>query len=273
MFDRKIRSYLDLGKTAGDFGIEIEMEFRNHISLETAKKTYDVWRWEHDGSLRGISSELVTKKPHPKKDIPKIINDLKKVFDSGGVEIKESIRAGVHVHLNMQEKTIGDVFRLMAVYLPLETVLTDWCGNGRQGNLFCMRSRDALGMTEAYLKAAESKDIYLLRTDDLRYCSMNLQSLFLYGSVEFRALATQPDLENIITWCGMIDKVQQYAMNNPSVWEITSEISGMGPRHWVQSVLGEEYMKLVDSPDLEDDVMEDLRNNQYFLSELSKKGL
>jgi len=273
MFDKKVRDYLGLGKTNGDFGIEIEMEYNKHVSDQIGDKLIDTWRFEADGSLRGTSAELVTRKPHPQKDIPDLIRNLSDCLANDGVKIKKSIRAGIHVHMNMQENTIGDVFRLMAVYLPLETVLTDWCGDGRQGNLFCMRSRDALGMTEYYTNAVKAGDLYMLRTDDLRYCTMNLQSLFLYGSVEFRALATDPDLTNIITWCKILGRLKEFSLQNKSVWEITSEISGMGPRHWAQSVLGEDIMKLVDSGDLERDIMEDLRNNQYLLSELNKKGL
>lgn len=273
MFDNKVYDYLDLMKTPGDVGIEIEMETEEPMDRYTVSENLPLWRLEDDHSLKFNGTEFVLRKPCKYADVDERIAELNKEFALRDIHIRPSIRAGVHIHLNMQKQTVGDVFRLMACYYPMETVLTRFCGDGREGNLFCLRSRDAeYGLYLAEVAVAE-ENIYNMRTSNLRYSSMNLQSLFQYGSVEFRGLATVPDLSNIPVWVGILRKLKEYAIKNKCSWDCLSAISGDGPREWLRGVVGDEYLKLLEYPGMEQDMMDDVRNVQGLCYELKKKGL
>lgn len=271
MFKHKVKDYFDLSATPGDVGIEIEMESRNPVPYDG---TYtDKWRVEEDHSLRGYSAELVLKRPVPFEEVPKLMAKLKKQLKAAEVDIKPTIRAGVHLHINMQRHTMGEMFKFMMCYYALETVLTNFCGNGRQGNLFCLRGQDAEYSRYMLGSAIQRGRFTGLQTNSLRYSALNFQSLFSYGSLEFRALATTKDLNNIEVWADILHKVKDYAISSGSCWDNISEISGMGPSHWLTSIVGEEYAKVLEYPDMERDIMKDVRGIQSLCYELSSKGV
>lgn len=270
MFNYKVRDYLHLGVTPGDVGLEIEMEVTKKVD---PLSKYPGWYIEGDGSLRGIGYEFILKKPLSAKNVNLRIKQLKKNLDDQGVKIIPSIRAGVHIHLNMQDKTFADVYRFLCCYYPLETVLLNWCGQGRQGNLFCLSGRDAIFQHECLRDSALQEDIYILRTDSLRYSAMNLQSLFSFGSLEFRALGTDPDLEKISPLIDILTKLKEYACNSVSPWQNLVNISGMGPKSWMESVLGEEITKSLSYPSMEEDIIADTREVQMLCSVLKRGGV
>lgn len=267
MFNKTVREYLDLGKTGGEVGVEIEMELNSTISYQNIDQR---WRVEGDGSLRGYGYELVLNQPCNRENVPDMVDLVKKGLKEQSLHIIPTIRAGVHIHLNMQEKQVEDVFKLMACYYLMETALTRFCGEGREGNLFCLRGRDATYAIEQATEAYQSKDLYRLRTQSLRYASLNVQSLFNYGSVEFRGLGTTADLENITVWCEILCRLKDYALSQESAWNNILDISGQGGRRWMTNIFGPELMKHLDYPDLEWDIIQDVRNAQYFCHQLNK---
>lgn len=271
MLNNKVVNYFDLSSTKGDVGIEIEMETKA-VALFPDSVEKD-WRIESDNSLKGYGYELVLKTPIAKHKVPDLIKELRQNLAVAGITINPSIRAGVHIHLNMQKRTLRQVYRLMACYFPLETVLTRFCGNGREGNLFCLRARDAEYMLTAIEKSLVDKDIYTLRTNKLRYSALNLQSLFNFGSVEFRGLATQPDLDNISPWVDIISALEKYSNSLDSVWDNAAAISGNGPREWMKSVFGEDLAQLLDYPELEEDIIEDMRRCQMLCYTMEQEGV
>lgn len=264
LLNHKVVDYLDLNPTKGDVGIEIEMELQYpHETIVPFKNT---WRLEEDGSLKFNGVEFVLKKPVKFGYVPKLISDLKAKLDDNNMTILPSIRAGVHVHVNMQESTIGQMYNMLSCYYPMETVLTRFCGDGREGNLFCLRSRDAGGVLKRIEKSLINQNLSYLDTDDIRYAALNIRSLFNYGTLEFRALATTPDLGLIEDWCKMVQKLKEYSEGIKNSWECMYHISGHGGRSWLMEVFGPELFAKLDYPELESDIIRDSRNCQYLNS-------
>lgn len=260
MFDQDIVPYLALKQTKGDFGIEIEMEMDRPLEETTDITKY--WRFEIDNSLRGYSQELVVKSPINLDKVGPYITKLKDSISDQKVCILPSIRAGVHIHLNMQGYTVGDVIKFMLCYYPLETVLTNRCGFGRQGNLFCLRAKDAEFILSSLERVIQKEDLYILRHDKYRYTALNPTSLFKYGSLEFRALATTPELDNIERFCDILYKLRDYAKSLENVWENMNSISYAGPKEWLVKILGEDNVKFLDYPGMEYDIVSDARDVQ-----------
>lgn len=270
MFDKKVKDFLHLYPTPGRFGVEIEMEMSRYIDEEDIG---EVWRIEDDGSLRGVSCELVLKAPANKIRTKNHLKRLEISLKAKNIKINPTIRAGVHIHTNFQEHTIGEVFKFLVVYYTLEVPLIRSAGDWREGNLFCLRARDAVGTVQALTNAVKKESMIGLSTDELRYTAMNFQSLFHYGSLEFRALGTPKNVSSICPWLDILDNIRKYAVNLDTVWDIPSKCSGLGPRQWAEQVLGAKVVDSLYYPEMEDDMIDDLRNIQFLLHAMKKKGL
>lgn len=269
MYKDKVVDYLHLKHTDGEIGIEVEMEVDDTIPHMASGP----WRRDTDGSLRGYSYEWVLKSPVSRSKVLPALRLLKNHLKKSDTEIYDTIRAGVHVHLNMQENTIGEVFKFLMLYYAFETVLVRYCGENREGNLFCMRVRDAEVIPIALADAIAENKITSLRSDNFRYSSINLQSLFQYGSLESRSLATPTNLLKIKEWVDILLALKDYSKNIESCWDSISKISGLGPREWLLEVFGQDLGEKLCYDNLEQDVMYDVRNIQHVCALLKQKGV
>lgn len=269
MFNYSVKEYLGLKPTKGDVGIEIEME--TEAPMFDAGLTTKSWRTEIDNSLKNNGTEFVLKSPVPFHEVGTLMETFRKDLKAAGIKILPTIRAGVHIHINMQEHTINDVIRFMACYYAMETALTRFCGDGREGNLFCLRARDAeysiLKLEDAIVK----KDFLHMKDQNLRYAACNIQSLFQYGSVEFRAFGTNPTLKGIEEWVGMLRLVKEYSLGVVDIWDDLATISADGGFAWIKKILGDEYAEMLFHPELEYELIQDVRNIQH-LCHLMRKG-
>ena len=263
----------------GKLGLEIECEFNSPL-YDIEPSIYDnitkIWRVEEDGSLKGYSNEFVIKEPCSLVSMRKNIINLKNNLNNGKVKVKESVRAGVHVHLNVQELTPLQVFRLGLLFYILETPITKFCGENRVGNLFCLRYRDAEYIHEFLVKAykyAKQNDvagvISTLSTDYIRYAALNYTSLIKYGSIEFRCMETRPNFDGIEDFLNIILALESYAINGPKLGQSPEDLAYLGPDMWMRKVRGPVADKLM-YPGIDDDIMTDFRYVQHLLYKLKE---
>lgn len=217
--------------TKGDLGVEIEVEGENLPHTQT------YWRMDHDGSLRGEAIEYVFDKPRSLKGTKEALDYLHKKFVAQNSTFHETVRAGVHVHVNAQELTIVQLYNFLTLYMLLEELLVSWCGPSREGNLFCLRTCDAEFLLDCLKESARSRDVSLLNTDDLRYASMNVRALFSYGSVEFRAMRSTPDFDLVYKWAEILLGLREVAKEFEDPTHIISTFSEQGPVPFVNAVI------------------------------------
>lgn len=256
MYDRL---HLKVPRTKGKYGVEIEVE-GDDLPREGLFRSQ--WAVEEDGSLRGDdTAEYVLTSPMSFYGAKKAITNLQRAFRVEESTYNESVRAGVHVHLNVQNYTPTQLLTLLTTYYILEDHFSHWCGKARVGNHFCLRSVDAEAMMKKLLDTCQKKDWRYLNTDDLRYSALNLTSLFKYGSIEFRAMRSTRHFDEVKKWLGLIEQLsigaQQF--DNPrSVVRAVSEIGG--PDRFVRMVMGplaDEFLRMKNVG-----IMEGLRNVQ-----------
>lgn len=246
--------------TNKDIGFELEVEGRN-----LPHDVRDIgFRREHDGSLRGEeNAEYVFDGPVELKEAVHRITSIYRTMRMNEAVIDESVRAGIHVHVNMQNEDYKTLFNLIVLYYAFENMLTKMCGDGREGNLFCLRAGDAKAIVAAISNAISSADMQALRTDDLRYAALNVTSLFKYGSVEFRAMRTTPKVMEVVRWVKLVHQLREAArtFNNPT--EVVEHISVNEIEGFTQRVFGQmfKYLKLYDG--WEKDVMKGVRLAQH----------
>lgn len=245
----------------GDLGIEIEVE-GNAPFPDNAPAN---WRYEPDGSLRGYSMEYVIDRPIALKEVESHVQALLDMFKAYDIKIHDSFRAGVHVHLNVQQLTTYQLGTLAAIYYTLETALVKYCGSSREGNYHCLRREDAEGSYLLLCDALRNGDLHLLGTDNIRYASLNLRALSRYGSLEFRAMATRPGFSQILPWCTIITRMRDYAvqvMNRP---ELAYDFSLKGPKLWATDIIGEDMYELIKYDNIEREMTRNLRQCQMLI--------
>ncbi|NOQ73263.1 MAG: hypothetical protein GQ574_14750 [Crocinitomix sp.] len=252
-----VRHKLGLGHTDGLLGVEIEVEGE---SLPQHPKG---WVKHRDGSLRGAeNAEYVLPHPLPLTGANKALDDLWGAFEQEGSHVEDSFRAGVHVHLNVQDLSPKQLVTLIVLYFVLEGPLTRFCGNEREGNHFCMRSSDAEFLTQTISKAVSEGDMSYLQTEDLRYSALNVTSLFKYGSLEFRAMRSTSDKNTIKDWCGIIDKLKTTSLEFDSPTDVLDAISAGGEHYFVKSIFGGYAKHFLAMPDLGESIRIGLLNAQ-----------
>jgi hypothetical protein len=173
--------------------------------------------------------------------------------------IADTVRAGVHVHIDVGNLSIREMFNFATVYYVLEVPLTNFCGPGRQGNHFCLRGVDSDTTIRTVCNAIDSRQIDMVNNDYMRYAALNFCSLFKFGSLEFRAMRTPTRPDNILLWIdtlvSMLDASKEF--NNPI--EMIEGFSLDGADQFMRRVLGDNYKLFSSQPTLEKDLRSGIR--------------
>jgi hypothetical protein len=239
MIDMYERLHLDVDRCEGKFGIEIETEGENLPRSSPNPLFKKTWKIEVDGSLRGEdNAEYVLRKPCKEEDVREVLGLLKEAGEANESVFDESIRAGVHIHLNIQSYTPLELLTFITTYYILEDLLVHWCGKERVGNHFCLRASDAEFVINKLLESCQKKDWRHLNTEDIRYTALNLTSMFKYGSIEFRSMRSTKDLNDIETWIKLIAQLEKGARKFSNPKEVIHAISEMnGPSRFIEFVM------------------------------------
>ena len=253
----RIRELFGLSQTAGDVGIEIEMEGSNHFP--TGDRLPRAWRAESDGSLRGSSIEYILKRPINIDSVGNSLAALRKSLADYNTRVNKSFRAGVHVHVNVQELTFQQVVNFAVLYYIFESTLVKYCGSQREGNHFCLRLKDAEYPLYLLETALDNEDYYLMRTQDIRYASLNFNSMYNFGSLEFRAMETMPDMSKIEDWAKILCKLRDYACSIPNLQDVANTVSMAGPEFLLQTIVGERLFEKLNHKHLNHEAVESLR--------------
>jgi len=235
---RTVRDHMRVRATSGDVGIEIEVEGRN------LPHTDEYWSVTHDGSLRGdepdSALEYVLRRPMSLSKSFEALDYLGHQLTQKNVSVIDSGRCGVHVHVNVQKLTMVELYNFITLYLVLEPLLIKFCGDSREGNLFCLRAEDAEYLLHILALAAEEQVFREhFATDNLRYAAMNLKATAQYGSLEFRAMRGTTDMQLIKDWASILVGLREAAKNYHDPREIVMDMSAGGGEAFLRNNLGE----------------------------------
>lgn len=227
---------LNKNSTKGKVGIEIEVEGANLPDPDTIPSP---WVFHNDGSLRGKeNAEYVLANPVEFEDVPAALETLWSRFDKSKSILDDSNRTSVHVHLNVQSFFFNRLTSLMALYFAFEEVLTEWCGDHRVGNLFCLRAKDAPAILSSIRRFIESDGRNMIH-DGHHYAGLNANALHKFGSLEFRSLrgCSKPDV--ILDWVRILERLYVLSGEFEDPREICGIFSAEGPLAFFDSILGE----------------------------------
>lgn len=228
--------------TKGDIGIEIEEEGRRLPDY------VEGWNVVHDGSLNEFGREYVLSYPVKIEDVDKVLGNLKSAHLACKSEVHDTIRAGVHIHVNCQDLTMTQLHNFIITYLILEDLLVSYCGPSREGNLFCLRLKDAKALSRYIIHHLRRKDGFY-HDEDIRYASINLTSLSKYGSLEFRAMRSTDDYSVISNWAHMLYNIKQFSRQFRDPKHIIESFSEGEYDIFARNALGDElYAELGKTP-------------------------
>lgn len=254
---------LRCARTDGKFGVEIEVEGRLLPNVYEDPIFDTLWKVEHDGSLKSQfeNNEYVMRAPLSLEGVKDSINILERRYQAKNSIVDETIRAGVHVHLNIQSWTPLELMTFATTYYLLEDYFVHWSGEGRVGNHFCLRATDAEGVIYKIIDACEKRDWRHLNTDDIRYASLNWNSMHKYGSVEFRSMRSTRKLEDVLRWVELIDQLTKGAKKFADPQDVLKSMSEFeGPERFIKHVMedyADDFLKFDKI-----DIWESLRNIQ-----------
>jgi hypothetical protein len=233
-------------KTAGDVGIEIECE--GHLVAWNNEN----WRVQRDDSLRNGGLEWTFTKPAKIEKVGKLLGEWAE--GTKGSLFAQSLRTSVHVHVNCQDFTYRQIYTILAAYWIMDSLLVRWCGGDREGNLFCLRVKDADYLCTCLVEGL--KDGTFLqranRGDLLRYSSLNIESLFKFGSLEFRALRGINDIEAIEEWARNVYSLVQVASRFPDPKAVVEHYYDVGPERFLNHFFSPKFVKVLQREEWEE---------------------
>lgn len=234
---KKLHELLGQPLCEGDLGVEIECEGKGIKLLRT-----ETWNTERDGSLRGEfpseCAEFVMAKPVKVAGLHDALEEL--IDFQKKAEFTFSFRTSVHVHVNVQTLTEPEMLAFLYLCLLLEEPLMSFCGESRKGNRFCLRYADAEGYDRTLdsLFSNGARVIHMLDGDKIRYAAINIHALKKYGSIEFRGMRGNMDMEVIKPWCETLIHIREKARELGTPIAVYNKYISMSNEEFVSSMLG-----------------------------------
>lgn len=206
ILDTKIHTIASRSRK-GEIGIEIECEGRD-LPIDIQSK---YWAVVADGSLRNGGLEYILRNPIMRKDVSTTLREWRDA--TTGVVFDFTSRTSVHVHVNIGNYTIREVMNVFTAFWLLENVLVGLNGKTREGNLFCLRVKDAESLPIDLVESLEKGKPLNVCTDHYRYAALNPAAITKYGSAEFRFIKGTADIERIEFWVGALYQLVTTAKN------------------------------------------------------------
>lgn len=233
----------------GDVGLEIECEGNKFRKEDVVFP----WEFHQDNSLRGKdNAEYVLKKPIAFAAVEGAVTDLWKMMDEFGTKLDDSNRTSVHVHLNCQQFHFNRLAAFTALYFAFEGILTEWCGEHRVGNLFCLRAKDAPAIITETRNFIANDGNYAL-SDNLHYAGLNIQALAKFGSLEVRTLQGVTTPEPVIEWVALLKQLYDMSAEFNDPRTICGMFSANGPIAFYDRILGEHGGRLRQALGIDDE--------------------
>lgn len=202
---RTLRSIYETGNPAarGQVGIEVEVEFDRPL-IRTPSEGFDEnWCGKYDGSLRQFGHEFVTIGPMSLNRSHSALGLLVGMLDKQSF-LKDSPRTSMHVHINVLDLTAVQVATAVTAYWLLEDALFNMFDKYRRINLFCLPLRQAQASVYDLISAFACFARPFTQLRNHKYGAVNLSSVALYGTLEFRGRDGSINLPEMRLWVSML---------------------------------------------------------------------
>jgi hypothetical protein len=234
-----LNNYYRFGDKKWPIGIELECEFEDGPGPEINNK---LWVSKPEGSLRYHGMEYVNPNPITVEMKRKTIEMLLKLIGDRKV-IKDSPRTSIHVHTNILRHTPIQIWTACVAYWTIENLLFKYCGEDREGNLFCLRLCDAEGVLDTVYKDLKGKlPFQMLAGDHVRYGGLNINAIKKFGSLEFRGMRGAVDLDVMDTWSTEVHNIVTNSKTYEHPEHLMDSYFKMDKRDFLKSLMSEGFV-------------------------------
>jgi hypothetical protein len=196
MLDKTVAEYFGCRSRNADVGIEIECEGKT-VSFEPGTSIF--WNSVPDGSLREGGIEYVIRQPIKIAKLDEAMGEWSELTKVA--EFKPSIRTSVHVHRNVTNFTLRQVYTQYCFFWLVENMLVEANGKDRVGNMFCLRICDAEELFKGVIRGLKTQKFFQgIATDHYRYAALNPSALGKYGTLEWRFIKGLTNSKEIALW-------------------------------------------------------------------------
>lgn len=257
------------------FGIEVELECVPVGAIVDMKNNSIYWTPKKDGSLRNqsmnfIGQEFVFKEPMFGLDIQAAFDELERKLHTENkhkTKISHSIRTSVHVHVDMRDKDLEELKKILYVYMIFEKMLFNYEGTGREDSQFCIpmykfSTRYMNELREAGGHRNRARE-FLMMFD--KYGAINLEAILRFGSIEFRHMHGISKADELREWLVILSSIIKYALTVENVLDLPGNISIVGVNEFIKAVFGDELFDKLNYDRAEMDIYEGIRLAQEYI--------
>lgn len=214
----------------GEVGIEVEVE-----GGPWPNKAITNWITHADGSLRNNGIEYIIRQPVNRDKVSATLTTLREGLANAVLDF--SYRTSIHVHINIQDLTIRELVNYVTIFAIFEELLVNVVGPERAGNKFCLRFKDADEALRTIPKGLNDSDLGNYLAGDFKYASCNLRAVVSHGTLEFRAMRGNLEVDFINDWVQLLLSLKDAAKSTKSPRIFVEELSHLGPQTFAQKYL------------------------------------
>lgn len=215
----------------GKFGVEIEVEGQN------LPQNVPGWVVHKEPSLRGAAAEYVTNGAVSRRGLEGCMELLEAQFKLNGAKPRDTYRAGIHIHYNMQKRNLLSIVQAVIRWTMVEPVFMKWMGKNRDGNLFCLPNYDCGDNALWFAKVCASRNLGIFFGNFTRgkYAGLNTDPLTKFGTLEGRCFPSVVNAEKILLWCDMVDAILGPTETTPLE---EFDKANMNPEEFLKDIFG-----------------------------------
>lgn len=200
------------------YGVEIEYESAGNVGQPPRH-----WEYHEDHSLRG-GGEWVLRVPVGTEALGELVRVACERLRTE--RASHSTRTSIHVHMNVRGLDAAQVHKMVQVFIALDPVLFAMSSPQREHNNFAIGQVYCGSSTARLLSALQMNRINDIRRPmatstraqlyealmNLRYGSINIASLFRFGTIEFRHMAGTNDADAIMRYVRVLSAIRNWVL-------------------------------------------------------------
>lgn len=197
-------------------GIEVEaenVEWGEDVNLNNIG-----WSTHEDGSLRDGGVEWVLERPLAGAELASAVTN----FHGQSLNYGPSPRAGTHIHVNMSDRTFGEVQAMLTLMYCIDRLVFAWADEDRMWCSYCNSLNTLPPSTlRAALLDVEHRSVHTAQvwpqSRHDRYYGFNVAALWKYGTLEFRYFPTINSERKMWQWLDFCHAVYKWCTTVPSL--------------------------------------------------------
>ena len=223
------------------YGIELEYE---NVPLRgmAERPNFRHWRLNGDGSLRNYGIEL-TSVPLSEVQLLPALDEVAPFIEQSRAIATE--RCGLHVHINVQPYTFGQVWSFITLYALMEPSIYESYAQGRKHSIFSVPlmyntlqvSRLAEDCKQAREENRRSLHMHCLRTP--KYSALNTgMCMENFGTLEMRQPYCTTDLSAAYGWILFCTRLRDMGMSYNDPLSVIALFETIGLNQLQQELFG-----------------------------------